>query len=90
MSLAVLLEVLLGALLTVSAIVTVAVLWPGGPPPPRPPSFLDPPPACRPPVTGGRLRPAADRCRRGGRRPAPRGGRRPRRVRGGAGSRPGS
>jgi hypothetical protein len=87
MSPAVLLEVLLGVLLTVSAIVTVAVLWPGGPPPPRPPSFLDPPLPCRPPAIGGRLRPGAERRRGDGRRPPSRRGGRPRRLRGGKGSR---
>lgn len=38
-----LLELLMGVLLTLSAIVTVAVLWPG-PRPPRPPSAFEPPP----------------------------------------------
>ncbi|MFB9682170.1 hypothetical protein ACFFRH_42430 [Streptosporangium vulgare] len=50
-----LLEILLGVLLTISAIVTVAVLWPGRHRPrlPLPP---EPPPPRRPPVTGTRRR----------------------------------
>ncbi|MFF3442376.1 hypothetical protein [Streptosporangium sp. NPDC002721] len=56
MSTTALLEILLGVLLTISAIATVAVLWPGRPRPrlPLPP---DPPPTRRPPETGTR-RPA--------------------------------
>ncbi|WP_371778725.1 hypothetical protein [Streptosporangium subroseum] len=61
MSTTVLLEILLGVLLTISAIVTVAVLWPGRP---RPPSTLEPPPPCRPPLTDTRPRSAAGRRRR--------------------------
>lgn len=46
MSTTALLEILLGVLLTISAIATVAVLWPGGPWP-RPPSTFEPPSPCQ-------------------------------------------
>ncbi len=63
MSTAALLEILLGVLLTISAIATVAVLWPGRPGPrlPLPP---EPPPPRRPPVTGMRRREVTGRRRR--------------------------
>ncbi|ACZ83318.1 hypothetical protein [Streptosporangium roseum] len=60
MSTAALAELLLGVLLTISAIVTAAVLWPGRPRP-RLPSAPEPPPPRRPPVTGGRRRNMAGR-----------------------------
>lgn len=86
MSTTALLEILLGVLLTISAIATVAVLWPGGPWP-RPPSTFEPPSPCRPPLTGTRPRSAAGRRRRHRdgarlRRPGDHGGNESRRSRG--------
>ncbi|MDP9864129.1 MULTISPECIES: hypothetical protein [Streptosporangium] len=63
MSVTLLLETLLGVLLTVSAAVTVAVLWPG-PPRRRPPVPVQQPPPCRPLMTAAGRRGTAQRGRR--------------------------
>lgn len=89
MSTAAFLEILLGVLLTISAIATVAVLWPGRPGPRRP-LPLDPPPSpppCRPPVIGTRHRGVTGRRRRTPVSPRPRPGG-AHRLRGSAGFRP--